>query len=45
MSDALAILMAWVKAEHRGARQRNPVSFRAAADMQDLWKWIAHGPG
>lgn len=39
-ATAHTILSAWMRQEHRGARGRRAVSFRAAADMQDLWKAI-----
>jgi hypothetical protein len=37
---AYPILAAWIRLEHAGARRREAVSFRAAADMQDLWTFI-----
>ncbi len=43
--DAYAIFSAWIRQEHRGARQRAGVSFRAALDMQDLWHWIRRVEG
>jgi hypothetical protein len=39
-ATAHAILSAWIRMEHAGARKRAGVAFRAAADMQDLWKAI-----
>lgn len=38
--EAYAIFSVWIRQEHRGARQRQGISFRAADDMQDLWHWI-----
>lgn len=37
---AYAIFSSWILQEHHGARQRCGVSFRAALDIQDLWRWI-----
>lgn len=42
-SEAHAIFAAWIRAEHAGARRRAGVSFRAAADMHDLWHAILAG--
>lgn len=40
---AYAIFSAWMRGEHRGARQRQGKPFRAASDMHDLWAWIRNG--
>lgn len=36
-----AIFRDWIRIEHDGARRRSGASFRAAADMRDLWLWLA----
>jgi hypothetical protein len=42
-AQAYEILSAWIRLEHAGARRRQGVSFRAALDMQDLWRWVIAG--
>jgi hypothetical protein len=34
------LLRPWIVACHAGARRRNEVDFRCAADIHDLWRWL-----
>lgn len=44
-ADLLPLLRAWIHAEIAGARRRQGVSFRAAADIRDLWLSLPAEPG
>lgn len=37
---AAAIFVGWIHDAHGAARKRNPVAFREAADLHELWKWL-----
>lgn len=37
---AAAIFTGWIHDAHGAARKRNPVAFREAADLGDLWRWL-----